>query len=86
MLLLVSPVDLAVFCILTSQYGEGEICFTIEYKTIIKHNGAIEAEIPNNTTLDNASEGEVDKNKSHGKLVVSGKDSGKIEYIVKVMS
>jgi uncharacterized repeat protein (TIGR01451 family) len=85
-----SPVDLAVFLHTDkSIYGEGEIItFTIEYKNKSSNTAygvAIEAEIPNNTTLDNASEGEVDKNKITWKIgTVSGKDSGKIEYTVKV--
>jgi uncharacterized repeat protein (TIGR01451 family) len=85
-----SPVDLAVFLHTDkSIYGEGEIItFTIEYKNKSSNTAygvAIEAEIPNNTTLDKASEGEVDKNKITWKIdTLSGKDSGKIEYTVKV--
>lgn len=87
-----SPVDMAVFLHTDkSIYGEGEIItFTIEYKNKSSNTAygvAIDAEIPKNTTLDNASDGKVDeeKNKITWKIgTLSGKDSGKIEYTVKV--
>ncbi|MDQ2088009.1 S-layer homology domain-containing protein [Herbivorax sp. ANBcel31] len=85
-----SPVDLAVFLQTDkSIYKEGEvITFTIDYtnrSSNVAYGVNVEAEIPENTTLEDGADGEVDEDTITWEIgSLSGRSSGIIEYTVKV--